>query len=146
MEELKKCEKEKQEYLEAWKRAKADLINYKKEEVERIASISNYIQENFILEILLVLDNMEIAEKTVPPNNDWFQGLLNIKKQINSLLEKRGVKQINTKDQVFDPNFHEAIDIQDIPDKKSGLILEEAQKGYLFGDKVIRPAKVKVNK
>ncbi len=145
-EDLKKCEQEKKEYLEGWKRAKADLINYKKEETDRIANLVSYIQEEFIQEMILILDNLEIAEKTISCENEWSKGFLNIKKQIFSILEKRGVKEIQTQDQVFDPNFHEAIDIANIPEKDSGIILEELQKGYLLKDKVIRPAKVKINK
>ncbi len=145
-EEIKKCEEEKIEYLEGWKRAKADLINYKNEEEKRSIELINYVQKEFILEILLILDNLEMAETTMPPENEWVQGFLNIKKQMLSFLEKKGVKPIKTIGEVFNPNFHEAVDIKEVPEKNSGTIIEEVQKGYFLGDKVIRPAKVKVIK
>ncbi len=143
---LKKCEEEKNEYLEGWKRAKADLINYKKEETERTAKLIEYIEKNNILELLPILDNIEIAEKNISSENEWTEGFSNIKKQILSFLEKKGVKPINTKGQLFDPNFQEAVEIIPDPNQKSGIVLEEVQKGYLLGEKVIRPAKVKVIK
>ncbi len=143
---LQKCEQEKKEYLEGWKRAKADLMNYKKEETERTAKIIEYIEQNNILELLPILDNIEMAEKNISSENEWAEGFSNIKKQILSFLEKKGVKPIKTKGQLFDPNFQEAVEIIPDPDQESGIIIEEVQKGYLLGEKVIRPAKVKVIK
>ncbi len=137
-EKLKKCEQEKKEYLAGWKRAKADLINYKKEEQERMGELTKYIEQEFIAEIILVLDNIELAENKTPDKNEWSEGFSNIKKQILALLKKKGVQQIEVKKgQEFDPNFQEAIEMVE-GDGKSGTISEVVKKGYLLGDKVIK--------
>ena len=169
IEELKKkleeCQKLKEEYLAGWQRARADLLNYKKEEIERIEEILKYGGEEFILKILPILDNFDLAEKKLPEdlkNNDSIKGLLQIKTQILDFLRIQGVEEIKTIGEKFDPNFHEAVEqveesklssspIADareveVKDKDSGIIVEEVQKGYKINGRLLRPAKVKVVK
>jgi len=169
IEELKKkleeCQKLKEEYLAGWQRARADFLNYKKEEIERIEEILKYGGEEFILKILPILDNFDLAEKKLPEdlkNNDSIKGLLQIKTQILDFLRIQGVEEIKTIGEKFDPNFHEAVEqveesklssspIADareveVKDKDSGIIVEEVQKGYKINGRLLRPAKVKVVK
>jgi molecular chaperone GrpE len=143
---LAKCQKEKEEYLAGWQRERADFLNYKKEEMERIAEILKYASEELILKILPILDNFEEAEKAIPPNekNKFLEGVLQIKQQLKELLEKQGIEEIKVLGEAFDPNLHEAIGV--IEGKDSGKIIEEVKKGYKLNGKVLRPAQVKITK
>ena len=87
---IEELEKQKDEYLTGWQRARADLLNYKKEEMERIGELVGYATEELILKILPILDNFEIAEKKLPEdlkNDNNVKGLLQIKNQILDFLE-----------------------------------------------------------
>ena len=148
-EKLKNCQKEREEFLAGWQRARADFLNYKKEEAERIKGILKYANEDLILKILPILDDFEKAEKETPDNlknNEYFKGVLQIKDRLKDFLKGQGVKEIESLDKKFDPNFHEVIEEVEVKDKKSGTIIEETQKGYILEDKLLRPAKVRVSK
>jgi molecular chaperone GrpE len=103
IEELKKkleeAEKLKNEYLAGWQRARADLINYKKEELERVGELIRFSANGLILKILPILDNFEIAEKKLPEdlkNNENVKGILQIKNQILNFLKEQGVDEIKS--------------------------------------------------
>jgi molecular chaperone GrpE len=153
IEELKKkleeVEKLKNEYLAGWQRARADFLNYKKEELERLGEMVKYAGENLILKILPILDNFEIAEKKLPENlknDENVKGILQIKNQILNFLKEQGVEEIKSVGERFDPNFHEVVEEVEAKDKEPGTIVEEIQKGYKINDRLLRPAKVKVSK
>jgi molecular chaperone GrpE len=153
IEELKKkldeTEKLKNEYLAGWQRARADLINYKKEEMERIGSFIKIAQEGLILEFLPILDNFDIAEKKIPNDlkeNENVKGLLQIKQQILDFLRKKGVEEIKSVGEKFNPAYHEVVGEVDTDQFETGTIIEEVQKGYKINGRVLRPAKVKVAK
>ena len=147
--QLKECQKLKDEYLAGWQRARADFLNYKKEEVERIEEILKYAAEGLILKILPILDNFYLIEKKIPENlkvNENVKGILQLKTQLQDFLKKLGVEEIKSVGEKFDPNFQEVIGEIEAKDKKPGIVLEEEQKGYKLHGKVIRPAKVRVTK
>jgi molecular chaperone GrpE len=162
-EELKKkleeCEKQKNEYLNNWQRERADFLNYKKEELERIDELLKYGEVGLILKCLTILDNFELAEKKLPENlkkDENIKGLVQIKSQIQEFLKSRGIEEIKSIGEKFDPNFHEVIEeiepaqisskIVAGKDIKSGIVVEEIQKGYKLKGRLLRPAKVKVTK
>ncbi len=147
--ELDKCNKEKQEYLDGWKREKADFINYKKEESERIKTMIEYGNKDLISRILPILDNFELALKEIPKNQentDLIKGLEQIKFYFIKTLKDEGLTEINCLGEFFDPYFHEAVEVVEDEKKESGIIIEEIQKGYKMNNKLIRPAKVRVVK
>jgi molecular chaperone GrpE len=153
IEELKKkleeTEKLKNEYLAGWQRARADLINYKKEEMERVGSFIKIAQEGLIFEFLAILDNFDIAEKKIPKElkeNENVKGLLQIKQQILDFLKKKGVEEIKSVGEKFNPAYHEVVGEVDTDEFETGTIVEEVQKGYKINGRVLRPAKVKVAK
>jgi len=153
IEELKKkleeCEKQKREYLSSWQRERADFLNHKREEMERVGELLKYSNEVFILKILTILDNFEIIEKKLPENlkkDENVKGLLLTKNQILDFIKSQGVEEIKSLGEKFNPNFHEAIGQVEIKDKTPGLIVEEIQKGYKINGRLLRPAKVKVVK
>lgn len=147
--ELEKCRKQKDEYLAGWQRARADFLNYKKEEIKRLKEIMEYGSQELILKILPILDNLEKAETQIPLNfkdNEWVEGISQVKDQLQDFLRKEGVEEIKTIGERFDPNFHEALEKVEVKNKEAGKIIKEIQKGYTLNNKVIRPAKVKITK
>lgn len=136
---LKASEKERGEYLAGWQRAKADLINYKKEQEQKNSDIFKFANENLIIEILLVLDSFEQAMK-----HDKSEGIKQLYNQLKSILKNNGLEEIETVGKKFDPFLHESIG--EAKGKKQGIIAEEIQKGYKLNNKVIRPSRVKISK
>lgn len=135
---LEQCEQEKEEYLTGWKRTKANFLNYKKDEQERLEGAKQEAKEEFILKILPVLDSFDRAEKNI----ELDEGVKQIKKELQSILKQEGLERIDT-DCKFDPKLHEAI--EQLPsDKEKGTIVEEVTAGYKLKDEVIRAAEVKV--
>ena len=153
LEELKKkledCQKKSEEYLAGWQRSRADFLNYKKEEMERISELFKYGAEELILKILPILDNLEIAEKKLPEdlkNNENVKGFLQIKSQFQDFLKLQGVEEIKSAGEKFNANWHEVVEEAEAKDKEAGIIIEEVQKGYKINGRLLRPAKVKVTK
>ena len=153
IEELKKkleeCQKLKDEYLAGWQRERADFLNYKKGELERIGEIIKYGDLGLILKILPIADNFELAEKNLPENlktDENVKGILQTKNQILDFLKNQGVEEIKSVGEKFDPNFHEVIEEVEVKDKESGIVIEEIQKGYKINGRLLRPAKVKISK
>jgi len=136
-----------EEIVDQLKRLQAEFDNYRKRVEEEKAALSQFAQAQVILEILPVLDNFGLALATNTNNaEDMKKGIDMIYSQFVDTLEKHGVKAIETKDKVFDPELHEALMSEEKEGVKEGMILEEMQKGYTFNDKVIRCSKVKVAK
>jgi molecular chaperone GrpE len=147
--EIQILKKENEEYLEGWKRAKADLLNHKKDEFKRVERLIFSEKGKLFKRILSVLDNLNRAEEEVERNgerNEIIDGFLKIKKQLVDLLKEEGVEEIESLGKEFDPFCHDAIEMCEDESMESGRIIEEYEKGYLYNNEVIRPAKVKVNK
>lgn len=146
---LKETEELKNQYLQGWQRARAEFLNYKKEEAQRMKEILDYAKEPLILEILPILDNFELAEKTLKEESKKspeIQGFLLIKKQFQEFLKKQGVEEIESLHKKFDPLCHEVVEEVDTDEFETGTVVEEIQKGYKINNRVLRPAKVKVAK
>lgn len=146
---LKECQKLKEEYLAGWKRARADLVNYKKGELERIGELIKYADAGMILKILLILDNFELAEEKMSGKlreDKDVKGLLQIKSQIKDFLKSRGVEAIESVGQKFNPELHEVVAEIEAKGKEPRTIIEEVQRGYKIRDKLLRPARVKISK
>lgn len=140
--ELAQCQKEKDDYLNGWKRAKADFINYKKEEIHRFEEIAKFGNENLIQELIVILDSFHLG-LTVTKEN---KGMLLIKNQLEDLLRKHGLEKILVaKGSDFDPSRHEVVGEID-SDQPAGTIAEEVGEGYLLHSRVIRPTRVKLSK
>ena len=166
-EELEECQKQKEEYLAGWQRERADFLNYKKEEMERIGELMKYANVELILKILPILDNFAIAEKNLKENvadNEYVKGLLQIKGQLLDFLKCQGVEEIKSVGEKFDPNLHEAVENEpsDLSTEaqrakaeasanegefsEPDIIIEELQRGYKINGELLRPAKVKIIK
>jgi len=146
---LKECRKVRQKYLEGWQRAQADFLNFKKVQESGISEFRQFAARDTILKILPVLDNLELACAAFPAEanaSGWAKGVVNVKKQLMNVLTDCGLEEVKAaKGEKFNPEYHEAI--EETADKgESGTIAEVTQKGYTLQGKMIRPARVKVNK
>lgn len=149
LEKLDVCQKLKNEYLAGWQRERADFLNYKKGETERVGELIKYAGTGLVLKFLSVLDNIEIAEKKLPKDlidNENVKGLLQIKRQIEDILKSQSVEEIESLGKKFDPNFQEIVAEVESDDMEPGIVVEEVCKGYKMHGNILRPAKVKVSK
>ena len=138
-----KCE----EYLNGWKRERADFLNYKKEEMERIGQLVQYSQEELILKIIPILDNIYLAESHVPEElktHQWITGFNHIKTQLEKFLKEEGIEPIEVLSKPFDANVMEIIGESE--GEESNVVTEESQRGYTLNGKILRVAKVKISK
>jgi molecular chaperone GrpE len=145
--ELEKTRAQSSDYFEGWQRERADFSNFKKR-IERDAAC---VQQNALVSVvkkyLVILDDLERALKTRPTSNEgaaWADGIELIYRKLSNLLEQEGVSRMEAEKESFDPRRHEAIIQEESPDHESGQIIEVIQQGYLLGDRVIRPALVRV--
>jgi len=131
-----------EEYLNNWKKERADFLNYKKDEARRMEEFARFANEDLLIEIIEVVDDLIIARKNIPlGNTEWLKGFDNTMKKFDSLLKKYGLERIDVKDSKFDPTLHEAVEMEE-----GGEVMEEVKPGYMIHKKVMRPAKVKIVK
>lgn len=151
-EELKATDKQtkEEEYLVDLKRVQADFENYKKRQIESQKDLRGILIEKLVLDIVPVLDNFRSATQHVPSeqkDSPWVTGIGYIEKQLEAVLIDNGLQTIEVKEgEVFDPQVHEAISSEENQEEKSEkhTVAKVIQKGYKFGERVIRPAKVTV--
>jgi molecular chaperone GrpE len=148
--QVKQLEEEKNKYLAGWQRSQADFLNYKKEEAERFKKMVDFEKEEWILELLNILNLFEKAEsgrKEQDKEHSVIEGFVQIKKYFEDFLIKQGVIEIESEPgKIFNPHFEEVIETVKDNDKEEGTIVDIIQKGYLFKERVIRPAHVRVTK
>lgn len=123
------------------KQALADLQNFRRRAQEDQKNYTQYANADLILNLLPALENLGRALTHKPKDEAWSQGITQIIKQFWQILEKLSVKVIESVDAPFDPNIHEAL--MTGPGEKD-KVLEEFEKGYMLGDKVLKRARVKV--
>lgn len=134
------------ELTEALQRERADAINIRRRHEEQIAGMRGLIKANVVRDLLPVIDNFERALKHVPADlegNDFIKGIQAVIKQFEKTLSDLGVEKIQTVGQVFDPRYHEAVQMEE-GDGSQEIVSDELQSGYKLGDEVIRHAMVKV--
>ena len=133
----------------------ADNDNLRKRFDREKEDLSNYVISSFAKEILSVLDNLERALKSIDLDelkksdqniSQFVEGIELTEKQIITVFENFKIEKINSLDQNFDPNLHQAMFEVENPDKQPGAITEVVQEGYLIGDRLLRPAMVGVVK
>ncbi|MEK7528701.1 MAG: nucleotide exchange factor GrpE [Patescibacteria group bacterium] len=143
--ELAAAQEEIAKLTEIAKRAMADLANYRRRVEDERGKFAQFANVSLILEILPTIDNFSRAFAHMPENlknDDWIKGVMAIEKQLVEVLKKSGVSEMpSSVGQPLNPNKHEAI--MTAPGEKD-TVIEELEKGYLLGDSVLRPAKVKV--
>lgn len=147
--QLKACLSEKQEYLDGWQRAKADLVNFRKDEDSRRVENSRLATEGVLLDLLPVLDSFDMAfgntEVWERVEETWRKGIEHIHAQLLSTLKQHGIEPFNPIGKRFDPTRHDSVESV-ATEKKSedNTITEVLQRGYELNGKIIRPARVKI--
>ncbi len=154
-EELVRVEEEKNRYINDWKKARAELINYKKEEEERLRGVMQFANERLVKELIGILDSFDLAlqslesstDKNDPIKDNYLKGIYLIKNQLEDLLKREGLEEILV-EKGQSPNllFQEIVAEIDNPKLAAGTVAEIFQKGYLLNGKIIRPARVAVVK
>ena len=149
-EDLKRAQTEKADYLANWQKERADFINYKKGEDDRKKQTLDYARENFVEELLPVLDGYDMAfankEAWEKVDKNWRMGVEYIHQQLLKVLADNGISEINPNvGDTPDSNLHDMI--ENVPtdeESKDHTIAQIMQKGYKLGSRVLRPARVKV--
>jgi molecular chaperone GrpE len=147
--ELESVRKEKEEQLSRLQRVYADFANFQKRVPKNIADTVAYERERFIRSFLPVLDNFDrtLQEARSAPSLDAvIKGVEIIRDQMLNILKSYGVEQVETLNEKFDPERHEAVVRKSEPDKEADIVLEEFQKGYMLHGRIIRPSRVAINK
>lgn len=146
-EKVDQLERQVQEHVDGWKRAKADYLNLKKQSEKEKADVMQYAQASVVLEFIPIYDNLKRAMKHIPADQrevEWVKGLAHIQRQFEEALKAMNITPILTEGQPFDPVKHHAVS----KIKKEGVatdtVLEEVKTGFMAGDRVLEPAQVVV--
>lgn len=148
-EELALCQKQSQEHVEGWQRARADYSNLKKEHEKREQEMIEFINAATLAELLPIYSHFKQALSHIPESSrgeSWVVGIEQIRKLFQEFLKKYNVEEIKTVGEKFDHNFHEALSHEAKEGCAADIIFEEVQPGYLIEGKLLMPAKVKVAK
>ena len=136
------------ENLDGWQRARAEFANYKRRVEAERTELTASAGAEALKRVLPAVDDFERAMQTRPDDlNDhpWVNGVLMVQRKLNAALEQSGITPIATSPgDTFDPNVHEAITHEDSDQYTSEQIIGEVQRGYKIGDRVLRPAMVRV--
>jgi len=144
---LKACEAEKQEYLDGWQRARAELANLTKVHAEEKLLFTRLGKQQIVEDMIPMLDNFQAAFankaswEQVPET--WRVGVEYIHRQFIETLQNNGVEEFGSVGDDFDNSLHEAVEMISNEEEKNKIV-EVVQSGYKIQDKIIRPAKVKV--
>lgn len=145
--ELEKVRAEAAEYLEGWQRARAEFANYRKRVEREKEDIYLDARVAVLATLLPVIDDFARAIENTPEDladHTWMNGVRLIEEKLTALLESNGLVALNPIGELFDPTRHEAIGMDDSTDAESGHVTLVLQKGYAYGEKILRPAMVRV--
>jgi molecular chaperone GrpE len=146
--ELATAQEERDGYLAALQRERAEFLNFKRRTAEEREASLGLAAEDLIRKVLALADDFDRALEARPEshaNDPWVQGIAAIDRKLRLLLESEGVTAIDAQPgQRFDPREHEAVANVPAPDRRDGEIVTELRRGYRLRDRVIRPALVAV--
>lgn len=145
--DMAKVKQQAQEYLDGWQRERAEFANYRKRVENQMKDSYQNASLDLLKKFLPIIDDFERAMATAPAETTdqaWHNGVMLIHRKFQKILEDYGVEAMDPVGQPFDPNRHEAIGADDSADGKSGHVTQTLQKGYVYGDQVLRPAMVRV--
>jgi len=144
---LDELRREKDSLQDRLLRTAAEFDNYRKRVERERRDLADYMKADILTELLPIVDNFERALQAPSSDGDSLRkGVDLIHKQMLDFLRKRGVTPIEALGADFDPNFHQAVIHETSPFHREGEVIEELQRGYMLGDKLLRPAMVKVAK
>ena len=127
-------------------RTAAEFDNYRKRMDRERRELADYTAGEVMSELLPIIDNLERALQAAEPNDPLRKGVELTHRQMLEMLRKRGVTPIDALGKDFDPNFHQAVFHEASAEHREGEVMAELQRGYVVGDRLLRPAMVKVAK
>ena len=132
------------EYKDSWLRSQAEFQNFRRR-VERDNELTYItLKGDVVKKILPVLDDLERALQNRSAEDAWANGIELVVRKFQNILESEGIKTIEAVGKEFDPKFHEAISHEPADGVQSGHVISVVQNGYMFGERVVRPALVRV--
>jgi molecular chaperone GrpE len=146
---LEEAEAQADEYLDGWRRAQAEFSNYQKRQRAEQARAREMANADLLRKLLPVLDDFERAMSTMPDALNllsWTDGIVMIKRKLDGILRSENVEPIDAAGKNFDPRYHQALTYEELEGYESGQVIDEVQRGYVLGDRVLRPALVRVAK
>ena len=144
---LDESEEKAQEYLDGWQRSRAEFANYKKRIMREREQMYERAKGEIIKKYLDISDDLGRALQDRPesgPGEQWAEGIELIYKKLQLMLEREGVEPMEAEGEIFDPNRHEAVFQEENDEYESGEIIEVLQEGYTLGERILRPALVRV--
>jgi molecular chaperone GrpE len=144
--ECEELRRQNAELEDRYKRALADLDNYRKRVEREIDRRVAERAEGFMRGWLEAVDNLERALRSVAPEDPMVAGLMAVLEQMEGNLARNGVQRIGADGQPFDPERHEAVGVRDSPDVPPNTVVDVARSGYTLDDRVLRPAQVIVSR
>jgi len=143
--EVAALEKERDDYLDALQRLKAEFDNFRKRTAREHESNTARANEALLKELLPVLDDLERALEAAEQHEEakLEEGVRLVHRELEKTVRRHGLEEIETNG-AFDPHVHEALLAQQAEEAEPGSVLQVVQKGYRLGDRVIRPARVVV--
>ncbi|HZJ23144.1 MAG TPA: nucleotide exchange factor GrpE [Anaerolineales bacterium] len=142
--QLEEAEVKASGYKDSWLRSQAEFQNYKKRLDRDNELMYVSMKGDIIKKVLPALDDLERALQNRTAGDAWANGIELIARKLQNILESEGVKRIEAEGEEFNPHFHEAISHEHNEDFESGHVIAVVQNGYMFGERVIRPALVRV--
>lgn len=145
--ELEQAQAQAAEYLNGWQRARAEFANYKKRVEAEREELRRTSTEALLLKLLPVVDDFERAFQALPEDSTdaaWVDGFKMILRKLQAVLESQDVAPIEAANQLFDPLWHQAVMQEETDEHPDGYVIEEMQRGYRLGERVLRPSMVKV--
>ena len=135
------------EYLEGWRKAQAEMINFKRRAEKQREQAAYEARERLVRGLLPILDDFDLAAQQMPDDikqNEWVEGMFAIRRKLATEIANLGVEELDPLGDEYDPMRHEAIAQAPSDEHESGHVMDVLRKGYMLGDKVIRPAMVRV--
>ena len=144
--ELEKVREQAEESTRSWQRTAADFSNYRRRTEEERGVMAQFSNAVLITKLLTVLDDFDRALASVPEDahEGWVEGIQLVERKLRTVLESEGVTPIEAEGQPFNPNLHEAVVHQETTEYPDNYVMDEVQRGYRLGDRVLRPALVRV--
>jgi molecular chaperone GrpE len=142
-------QRQRDEYYDLLLRKSAEFDNYRKRVERDRQTLSDAAAASIIEELLPLVDDLERALKADAggeAGDAYRRGVELIHRQLGDILRKRGVRPIDALGADFDPYYHQAVSHEPVEGRRDGEILEEFRRGYMLGDRLLRPSMVKVAK
>lgn len=147
--DVTEIQRQRDEYYDQLLRKQAEFDNYRKRVERDRQAVSDAAAASMIEELLPLVDDLERALKAdagADGGETYRQGVELIHRQLGDILQKRGVRPIEALGADFDPYYHQAVAHEAAPGKRDGEVIEEFRRGYMLGDRLLRPSMVKVAK